>query len=163
MRLECRSLIACPVDRLRDELERPALFHYVTAPMLSFDPVDPPEFPDPWRPGKYRARLLVGGRLPIGEHTLNVLDIDVQALDGQAESAEGRVWHDAGYSDLIALWDHTIVLEEVHGMTRYRDLVEIRAGLLTVPAWLFALAFYTHRQRRLNRLVTAGFDYAQLS
>jgi hypothetical protein len=28
-----------------------------------------------------------------------------------------------------------------------------------VPAWLFALVFYVHRQRRLNRLVAAGFAY----
>lgn len=151
MRLECTSLIACSVDRLASELERPALFHYVTAPMLTFVPVDPPEFPDPWRPGTYRARLLVGGRLPLSEHTLDVQD-DVSG---------DVVWHDAGYSDLIALWDHKIVLEDVHGMTRYRDVVEIRAGLLTGPAALFAKIFYTHRQRRLSRLVTAGFDYAR--
>ena len=152
MRLECRSLIACPVDRLRSELERPALFHFVTAPMLSFLPLHPTNFPDPWRPGTYRTRLLLGGRLSIGEHT----------IDLQPGGTGDVVWHDAGYSDLIALWDHTIVLEEVHGMTRYRDLVEIRAGLLTVPAWLFARVFYTHRQRRLTRLVAAGFNYAQL-
>jgi hypothetical protein len=51
------------------------------------------------------------------------------------------------------------VLEDFLGMTRYTDEVEIHAGLLTVPAWLFALAFYGHRQRRLNRLVAAGFAY----
>jgi len=44
-------------------------------------------------------------------------------------------------------------------MTRYTDHVEIRAGLLTVPAWLFALAFYLHRRGRLNRFVAAGFAY----
>jgi hypothetical protein len=152
MRLECISLIACPVERLARELEHPALFHYVTAPMLTFVPVDPPEFPDPWRPGKYRARLLVGGRLPIGDHTLDVRD-DVSG---------DVVWHDAGYSGLIKLWDHKIVLEDAYGMTRYRDVVEIHAGPLTLPAWLFAKAFYSHRQRRLNRLTTADFDDARL-
>jgi hypothetical protein len=30
---------------------------------------------------------------------------------------------------------------------------------LTPPAWLFAQLFYFHRQRRLNRLVMAGFAY----
>jgi len=44
-------------------------------------------------------------------------------------------------------------------MTRYTDDVEIHAGPLTVPAWLFAQLFYFHRQRRLNRLVMAGFAY----
>ena len=71
----------------------------------------------------------------------------------------GLVWHDAGYSDLIKVWDHKIRLEDFHGMTRYTDEVEVRAGPLTGPAWLFAYAFYTHRQRRLNRLVASGFAY----
>ena len=62
------------------------------------------------------------------------------------------VWHDAGYSDLIKVWDHKIVLEPFHGMTRYTDQVEIIAGPLTVAAWLFAKVFYAHRQRRLSRL-----------
>jgi hypothetical protein len=43
-------------------------------------------------------------------------------------------------------------------MTRYTDDVEIHAGPLTLPAWLFA-QLSTHRQRRLNRLVMAGFAY----
>jgi hypothetical protein len=152
MRLESTSLIACPVEQLRDELERTALFHYVTAPMLVFVPVDPPQFPERWAPGKYRVRLLVGGRLPIGEHTLNP----------QADVFGSEVWHDSGYSPLIRLWDHRIVLEDAYGMTRYHDRVEIRAGILTPVAWLFAKAFYTHRQRRLNRLVATDFDYARL-
>jgi hypothetical protein len=60
---------------------------------------------------------------------------------------------------LIRVWDHQIVLEDFLGMTRYTDEVEIHAGPPTVPTWLFALAFYGHRQRRLNRLVAAGFAY----
>jgi hypothetical protein len=44
-------------------------------------------------------------------------------------------------------------------MTRYTDDVEINAGPVTVSAWLFAQLFYFHRQRRLNRLVMAGFAY----
>ena len=69
------------------------------------------------------------------------------------------MWHDAGYSDLIKVWDHQIRLEDYYGMTRYTDVVEVHAGVLTVPAWLFAYAYYTHRQRRLNRLVASGFAY----
>lgn len=77
----------------------------------------------------------------------------------QPDTFPGLVWHDAGYSDLIKVWDHKIRLADLDGRTRYTDEVEIRAGLLTVPAWLFAWAYYTHRQRRLNRLVASGFEY----
>jgi hypothetical protein len=60
---------------------------------------------------------------------------------------------------VIRVCDHQILLEDFLGMTRYTDEVEIQAGLLTLPAWLFALAFYGHRQRRLKRLLATGFAY----
>lgn len=152
MRLRCTSLLSCSIDRLRTELEKPILLQHVALPMLAFAPVDPPQFPDRWTPGRYRAELRIGGWVPIGEHTLNP-----QPLPPRSEPL---VWHDAGYSDLIQVWDHKIELEDFHQMMRYSDVVEIHAGPLTLPAWLFALAFYTHRQRRLNRLVASRFDYA---
>ena len=156
MRLRRGRLLPCSMDRLASELGRPALFHYLASPMLVFDAVEPADAIARWSPGKYRFRLRLGGRLPIGEHVVNL-----QRTLQDAVAAEGRlvVWHDAGYSDLIRVWDHQIALEDFLGMTRYTDEVEIHAGPLTVPAWLFALAFYGHRQRRLNRLVAAGFAY----
>lgn len=151
MRLQCTSLLPCPVDRLRTELQRPVLLQHVSLPMLAFVPVDPPEFPAVWAPGRYRAELRIGGRFSIGGHTLNPLPLP--------PGSEPLVWHDAGFSNLIKVWDHKIEIEDVHGMTRYSDVVEVHAGPLTVAAWLFACAFYAHRQRRLNRLVASGFDY----
>lgn len=151
MRLECTSLFPCSVEVLQAELAKPQLLLHVAAPMLDFVPVDPPEFPATWSPGSYSVRLLVGGRVPIGDHTLVPQDVPAEAAP--------LVWDDQGYSGLIKVWRHRILLEDVHGMTRYHDRVEVRAGLLTVPAWLFAWLFYTHRQRRLGRLITARFDY----
>lgn len=153
MRLECTSLFPCSVEALRAEVAKPLLLQHIAAPMLVFVPVDPPEFPALWSPGEYRAQLLVGGRISIGDHTLVPQDVPPEAAP--------LVWDDQGYSGLIKVWRHKIVLEDVHGMTRYRDQVEVRAGLLTVAAWLFAKLFYTHRQRRLGRLISAGFDYQQ--
>lgn len=151
MRLRCTSLIACSVDRLEAELQRPSLLQHLAAPMLAVVPADPPEFPSVWTPGDYRARLLVGGRIPIGVHTLSPQPLP--------PGSDPLVWHDAGHSELIRVWDHQITIVDVHGMTRYTDLVEVHAGVLTGVAWLFAKAFYTHRQRRLSRLAAAGFDY----
>jgi hypothetical protein len=155
MRLRRTYLLPCSVQRLASELARPALFHYLASPMLKFDPVEPAETGH-WSAGKYRFRVLLGGRLPIGEHVINLQRV---VDDAEAVETNPVIWHDAGYSDLIRVWDHRIVLEDFLGMTRYSDDVEIHAGLLTVPAWLFAQAFYFHRQRRLNRLVAAGFAY----
>ena len=151
MRLACTSLLPCSMARLTPELAKPMLLNWVSWPMLHFVAVDPPALPERFVARRYRTRLMLGVLLSIGEHTLN--------LQPTPANGPGVVWHDAGFSDLIKVWDHKIRLEDYHGMTRYTDEVEVHAGLLTVPAWLFAYAFYKHRQRRLNRLVGSGFAY----
>lgn len=151
MRLACTSLLPCSVATLAPELAKPMLLNWVSWPMLHFVAVDPSALPERFGAGRYQTRLVLGGVLSIGEHTL---DLQMAPADGP-----GLVWHDAGHSDLIRVWDHKIRLEDYFGMTRYTDEVEILAGPLTVPAAAFAYSFYTHRQRRLNRLVAAGFAY----
>ena len=146
MRLRCSSVQACSRDRLAAELERPVLLCRIAWPLLAFTPVDPPRLEQRWAHKPYVFGLRLGGKVPLGEHT-----IDPQPPAGGAE-----VWHDAGHSGLVTVWDHRIELREVHGMTRYTDVVEVRAGVLTPVAWLFAQVFYRHRQRRLNRLVAGG-------
>ena len=156
MRLRRTCLLPCSVERLASGLARRDLFHHLASPILVFDPVEPTDWADHWSPGKYRFHLLMGGRLPIGEHVINLQRIVADASELKTNPV---VWHDAGYSDLVRVWDHKIELEDFLGMTRYIDDVEIHAGPLTVPAWLFAQLFYLHRQRRLSRLVAAGFSY----
>jgi len=165
MRLRCTSLLPCSVERLTAELNQSALLNHVSWPMLVFVGLDPDPLPERFTARRYLTRLLVAGRLSIGEHTLNLQD-DPGGPGGSGvvppgmDPAAGLVWHDAGYSPLIKVWDHKIRLADFHGMTRYSDEVEVHAGPLTIAAWLFACAFYRHRQRRLNRLVAAGFAYA---
>jgi len=152
MRLRRTSLLVCPVELCAREVARPASLLWVAAPLLTFWPLDPPAFGPLWEPGPHRVRLLLGGRLPVGEHTLDIEEVP--------SGPTGTVFHDAGHSHLIKLWDHRIVLEDFHGMTRYTDSVDVRAGVLTPAVWLFAHIFYGHRQRRWHRLVTRGFDYS---
>lgn len=152
MRLRWTSVLPCSVARLAAELGRSSLLNHISWPMLVFVGVDPAPLPERFAARCYLTRLMVGGRLSIGEHTL-----DLQQDPG---AGPGLVWHDAGHSRLIRVWDHKIRLADSQGMTRYTDEVEVHAGPLTIAAWLFALAFYIHRQRRLRRLVASGFAYA---
>jgi hypothetical protein len=151
MRLARTSLLPCSMARLAPELAKPMLLNWVSWPMLHFVAVNPPALPGRFVATSYRTRLMLGVLLPIGEHTL-----DLQVAPG---NGPGLVWHAAGFSNLIQVWDHKIRLEDFHGMTRYTDEVEVHAGPLTALAWLFAYVFYAHRQRRLNRLVASGFAY----
>jgi len=146
MRLRCSSLQACGRDRLAEALTRPVLLCRVAWPLLTFTPVDPPVLADRWAYRPYRFALRLGGRVGLGEHT----------IEPRPPHGRDEVWHDAGHSDLVTVWDHRIELADFHGMTRYTDVVEVRAGALTPVAWAFAQVFYRHRQRRLNRLVARG-------
>ena len=54
----------------------------------------------------------------------------------------------------VPVWNHDIQLiekDETH--TQYTDRVEIHAGWKTVFIWLWANAFYAHRQRKWIRLL----------
>ena len=76
------------------------LLNHVSWPMLVFVGIDPDPLPERFTARRYLTRLLIGGRLSIGEHTL-----DLQQDPG---TGSGLVWHDAGYSPLIKVWDHKI-------------------------------------------------------
>ena len=146
MRMRCSSLQACGRERLAAELTRPVLLCRVAWPVLTFTPVDPPVLEDRWAFKPYVFVLRVAGRISLGEHT----------IDPQSPSGPDEVWHDAGHSAVVRVWDHRIELADHFGMTRYTDVVEVRAGVLTPVAYVFAQLFYRHRQRRLNRLVAHG-------
>lgn len=155
MRLRLAVLLPSSPDRVAAALARTRWLNRLDGPALQFSPLDPDHWPELWTPGRYRVALRLGGWLPIGQHIL-----DVRRVWGPGDrlgTGETEIWHDAGSSDLIRIWDHRVVVEEVNGMTRCSDLVEIRAGLLTVPAWLFACVLYRVRGRRLARLAVAGF------
>ena len=58
----------------------------------------------------------------------------------------------------VERWDHLITIApDGPSRTRYRDTVDIEAGLLTPFVWLFAQFFYRHRQRRWRALAQTGF------
>lgn len=156
MRLRITCLLPCSLVTIGHELTKQALFHYVDAPVLAFVPVAPDSIGERWEQRPYRFALRVGMRLPIGEHTV---DARLATEPDPDRSGPQLVWHDAGFSDLISVWDHRILLEDFRGMTRYTDQVEIHAGPLTLPAWLFARVLYTNRQRRLSRVAASGFTY----
>ena len=52
------------------------------------------------------------------------------------------------------VWNHDITMIPLDGNhTKYTDQVEIRAGWKTAFIWLWANAFYVHRQRKWIRLL----------
>lgn len=150
MRLDVSTLLHCTFEQAVSAVMTPRLLEYVAAPLLRFTPVDTSGFPPVWSEGAYRVRMQLFGVVPLGEQTIVI---------SFPEVPRGLAIRDNGHSALIPVWDHLITLEPTEGGVHYRDRLEVKAGLLTPFVWLFAQAFYRHRQRRWRRLVAAGFDH----
>ncbi|MBQ9315495.1 MAG: hypothetical protein IJ203_01590 [Atopobiaceae bacterium] len=126
-------------------LQRLDTLQRVAWPYATFDPVG--EDAGVWEPGatsSYRFRLL--GFIPFGTHVIHVVRF---GLD------EGIYTHEG--NEHVPTWNHEIRLEALPGgRCRYTDCVDIDAGLKTPFIWLWAQAFYAHRQRTWVRLLRAG-------
>mgnify|MGYP001813401044 CR=1 FL=1 len=128
-----------------EEVQRPALLEEVAAPLVRFRWIEPEERLAHWPAGgTVRVRSYLFGILPMGERELVFERIDDERHEIQTRERDA----------LIRRWDHLITVRDGgEGGARYRDRIEIDAGLLTLPVWLFAQWFYRHRQRRWRRVV----------
>jgi ligand-binding SRPBCC domain-containing protein len=153
MKTTVSTLLDAPPERVWEALQRPGLLEYVAAPLVEFEPVDPPSFPERWAREEYRVRMALFGVLPLGEQTIRI-------SKPRVDDAEGEQFYrlrDDGSGRLASTWDHLISVRETpDGKTVYTDEVEVEAGLLTPLVWLFAAVFYRHRQRRWRKLVEEG-------
>lgn len=123
-------------------IQRLETLQHIARPYATFTPVVP-EAGRTWMPGStssYHLRLF--GVIPFGTHTIHVVRFDEDLI--QSHEGSGRV----------PVWNHTIRMEELPGgRTRYTDHVEIEAGWKTPFVWIWANAFYAHRQRRWQKLL----------
>jgi len=150
MRIDISTDLSAPAASVWAHAQTSALLRYVAAPLVIFEAKDPASLPPVWREGRYRVALKVFGWLPFGDQWIV---IEHTPLDDGAFGVR-----DNGYSALIRRWDHHIVIQPTgDGECRYRDTLDVEAGLLTVPIWLFAQLFYRHRQSRWRKLAASGF------
>ena len=79
---------------------------------------------------------------PFGTHTIHIVRFDPDGVS----SREGN--------EHVPVWNHDIrLIEKDENHTQYTDQVEIHAGWKTAYIWLWANAFYRHRQRKWIRLL----------
>jgi len=155
MHTESTTLLDASPERVWDAVRRPVTLRYVAAPLLTFEPLDPPRLPEEWADEEYVVRLRLFGVVPLGTQT-------VRPTVERADGTPGRQFYhlrDAGSGRLASTWDHHITLRETpDGKTVYTDSVIVDAGVLTPLVWLFAVVFYRYRQHRWRRLVAEGVD-----
>ena len=130
------SVFPASRDVVFEKLQRLETLQAIAKPYASFEPVGAAE--PVWTVGgtsAYRFRLF--GVIPFGTHTIHIVRFDPEGVS----SREGN--------EHVPVWNHDITmipLDDHH--TKYTDRVEIRAGWKTPFVWLWAKAFYAHRQRK---------------
>ncbi|MFC7227667.1 hypothetical protein N0B31_09660 [Salinirubellus salinus] len=148
--LELTTILDAQPERVWAAVRTPALLEHVAAPLFTFDPVDPPAFPETWGEDEYLVAMRLFGVLPLGRQWVRTERLAARETPGE----QFYQLRDDGSGTLASTWDHRITLRETaDGVTAYTDEVRVEAGVLTPLVWLFANGFYRHRQRRWRRLV----------
>ena len=135
------SLFPAPRREVFSRLQRLETLQFIAAPYATFTPADG-SHNAVWQIGStssYRFRLF--GFIPFGTHVIGIERFDMDVIQSHEHNEHVRVW------------DHRITLRDRGGKTEYTDEVEIKAGWKTVFIWLWAKAFYAHRQRKWIRLL----------
>ena len=132
-------------DSMWQELEKVSALIRVASPILKFRPQGGYSLPDKWIPGtEYKLKISLFGILPLGNHFIRLVELN---------KAENRIVSNE-HGLLARIWNHTITFNAIDDLAiTYTDEIEIKAGILTFSIWLFAHAFYRHRQRKWQKLL----------
>jgi hypothetical protein len=144
MRVYVETQLPCEGDSAWDAVQTAALFSEVAYPMATIRPPVGETLPERWQPeSSIRCRCYLFGLIPIGTRTVQFEKIDHESREMQTRESD----------PLVRRWDHVIrVRPDGPGRCRYSDEIEIKAGMLTLFIWLYAMVFYRHRQRRWRRV-----------
>jgi hypothetical protein len=142
MKLEFSTSLNATTAQVWALVQRPTTLEFIAAPLVRFTPLKPNVWPERWQDGQHLARLKLFGMVAMGTQSINISFPAAQTM------------RDNGSGQLVRVWDHWITVSALpDGKTKYTDAVEVRAGWLTPFIWLFASAFYWHRQRRWHQLL----------
>jgi len=138
------SLFPASKETVFRKLQQLETLQMIAKPYATFEPVG--ETVSTWEVGStsaYRFRLF--SLIPYGTHTIHILRFDPDGVSSREKNAH------------VPVWNHEISLvEKDESHTLYTDRVEIRAGWKTAFIWLWANAFYAHRQKKWVRLLNGS-------
>ena len=135
------SVFPAPREDVLSRLQRLETLQYIAAPYATFIPVNKTEN-FRWEAdasSEYRFKLF--GIIPFGVHTIRIERFDQDGIQSREHNRH------------VPVWDHLITLKDLGDHTEYTDEVVIRAGWKTVFVWLWARAFYAHRQKKWIQLL----------
>lgn len=116
---------------------------YIAFPYATFTPVDVNDS-FKWNTGTKSSYLFkLFCFIPMGIHTIQIISFDEE---------RGVVSHEG--NKFVPIWNHEIFLEKLDDEhTKYTDRVTIKAGWKTFFVWLWANAFYRHRQNKWKKML----------
>lgn len=130
------SIFPAPREVVFEKLQQLETLQFIAAPYATFTPVDAND-PLVWKAGACSSyRFKMWGFIPFGIHTINIEQFDIDKV----RSREGNKF--------VPVWNHKIYLKDLNGKTEYTDEVDIDAGWKTIFVWIWAKAFYAHRQKK---------------
>lgn len=140
--VECSTLLEAPAEAVWAAVKTPAAFRAVTRRLLVMPVIR--RRMDEWREGETIVGwVFLFGFLPFSRHHLHIASIDDST----------RTLRSQEYGGLITTWNHDIEVTPFGAATcRYRDRIEIDAGIMTPVVVLYARWFYRMRQRRWRAL-----------
>ncbi|RUT29888.1 hypothetical protein EJP77_13820 [Paenibacillus zeisoli] len=136
-------------DKMWEHLQSPATFQMVSAPLMVFRSRVSGGYPKRWAQGSaYPLQMYMLGCIPLGHHTILFKRIDHSAK---------RVSTDE-HGLLLKFWQHTmeVMSDSDPQAVLFRDTLEVRNGIITLPTYLGVYAFFTYRHWRMKRLIRKG-------
>lgn len=139
------TTLPAPADAVWRAVRTPGAFRLVTRGLLRMPAIS--DRVAPWREGEtVSGWIWLFEVIPVSRHTIRLAEVDHPSRSARSEEHGG----------LIRRWDHLITVEPIDEHScRYRDRIEIEAGLFTPAVAAFANVFYRIRQRRWRELAAA--------
>lgn len=138
------SIFPATEKEIFNKLQRLKTLQYIAYPMATFTPVDGNNKLI-WKEGtvsSYKFKLF--GIIPFGIHKIKVIHFGLN---------EGIYTNESNTH--VPIWNHKILIEKIDDTsTKYTDIVDIDAGWKTVFIYLWAVCFYSHRQKKWIRLLS---------
>lgn len=147
MTVKKTSVFSAKQSNIFGLLQRFDTLAYIAKPYATFKNIDG-QTELVWEVGKsFSFDFKMFGFISLGVHIINVKEFNIDNI----YTNEGNPF--------CPIWNHRIILKEIaERKTEYTDEVEIEAGWKTPFIYLWAKAFYSHRQKKWIKLLNKRYE-----
>jgi hypothetical protein len=150
MKFSLEVVLPSSVPNAFIQLHNPVVFKKVSKPFLTFQPVNPSEFPASYTSGNsYLVRVRALGFLPLGTQEIN----PVSTSDGESSEFRDNGRGVSGALGVMRHFRHSMTLSPTGpGSSQLRDELEWDAGWLSPMFYLGFRLFWGWRHLRMKSL-----------